>query len=68
MKTILGIFGLVRIKDVESYLEDEANHFKELREKLTGEESLYEWWNHEFHNKETCCRSLKLGVFLINKR
>ena len=68
MKYILRIFGLVRIKDVNKMLDEEAKTYYKMRKELeTHEEILIENSKNRLSNYAQCCLDLKLSVYLLNK-
>jgi hypothetical protein len=68
MKYILRTFGLIRVKDLHKFLENEAKHWDEKRKSLTDiNDVLRENYTYMFAHYAQCSRDLKLGVYLLNK-
>jgi hypothetical protein len=68
MKYILRTFGLIRVKDLNTFLENEAKYWEELRKNLTDtNDILHENSTNRLSNYAQCSRDLKLGIYLLNK-
>jgi hypothetical protein len=60
MKYILRIFGLVRIKDINRYLDNEIKYFEDVCQNLTDvNEILYENQYHLLSNWKECLKQVK---------
>ena len=68
MKYILRVVGLIRVKDVNAFLEAEAKYWEEQRKNLTDTNAiLHENSTNRLSNYAECSRDLKLGIHLLNK-
>lgn len=68
MKYILRTFGLFSIKDLNTFLEDEAKYWEKQRKRLVNtEDILLENSTNRLSNYAQCSRDLKLGIYLLNK-
>jgi hypothetical protein len=68
MKYILRTFGLIRVKDVNTMLENEAKYWEEQRKNLTDtNDILHENYTNTYSNYAIQSRNLKLSVYLLNK-
>lgn len=68
MKYILRIFGLIRLKDVNTLLEKESEYWKNKRNTLSNtDDILQENYTNLLSNYAQCCKDLKSSFYLLNK-
>jgi len=68
MKYILRTFGLIRVKDLNTLLENEAKYWEEKRKNLTDtNDILHENYTNMYANYAQCSRNLRLSVYILNK-
>ncbi len=68
MKYILRMFGLIRLKDLQKYLDEEINFFQDARKNLTDiNQILEENQTNKLSNCAQLAKQIKIDTLFLNK-